>query len=216
MSPVRYIPGEETITASGNVRGPGGYAIVALDSRFEILSNDASGATVKNPGYNYSVLYIDERPSQWKPAQTTDGQVLNDKYLINAGVGFTQAGQPQVELTFNDAGKKIFAELTKRLIGSPIAIFVGGELVTAPIVQSVIPDGRAVITGDYTIQGAQSLASDINTGIVPAPIYLTSERTIDAKIGSHALSEILYAGLIGLGAIMVFLAYYYRVSGLLA
>ena len=66
-------------------------------------------------------------------------------------------------------------------------------MLTDPTVQSVIPDGRAVITGNYTIQGAQELANNINTGIVPAPIYLTSERAIDAKIGSHALREILIA-----------------------
>lgn len=73
-----------------------------------------------------------------------------------------------------------------------------------------------MITGDYTVQSAQELANNINTGIVPAPIYLTSERTIDAKIGSSALREILYAGAIGLIVIVVFLTIFYRVSGLLA
>jgi protein-export membrane protein SecD len=131
-------------------------------------------------------------------------------------VSFTQGGAPQVELVFNDEGKKIFAELTKRLLGKQIAIFVGGEMLTAPTVQSVIPDGKAVITGNYTIESAKSLASNINTGIVPAPIYLTSERTIDARIGSHALSQILRAGLIGLGLIIVFLTVFYRISGILA
>ena len=94
---------------------------------------------------------------------------------------------------FNEEGKVIFGELTKRLLGKQIAIFVGGEMLTAPTVQAVISDGRAVITGDYTIDSAQDLANGINTGIVPAPIYLTSERTIDAKIGRDALKEILYA-----------------------
>ena len=61
-------------------------------------------------------------------------------------------GQPQVELLFNEDGKKIFGELTKRLIGKQIAIFVGGQLLTAPTVQAVITDGKAVITGDYTIK----------------------------------------------------------------
>ncbi len=79
------------------------------------------------------------------------------------------------------------------MIGKEIAIFVGGQLLTAPTVQAIIPDGRAIITGNYTIDEAQKLANNINTGIVPAPIYLTSERSIDAKIGSHALREILNA-----------------------
>lgn len=89
-------------------------------------------------------------------------------------------------------------------------------MLTAPVVQSVIPDGRAVITGQNSIQEAQLLADNINTGIVPAPIYLTSERTIDAKIGESALHQILEAGLIGLVVIVVFLMVFYRVGGLLA
>ncbi len=73
-----------------------------------------------------------------------------------------------------------------------------------------------MITGDYTIASAQELANNINTGIVPAPIYLTSERTIDAKIGKNALDQIVKAGLIGLLAIVILLVIYYRVAGLLA
>ena len=178
-----------------------------------ILSKNGNGTGAT---YDYSFIFVDQRPSQWQAAKTADGRVLNDKYLVNSSVGFTQVGQPQIELLFNDEGKKIFGELTKRLIGKQIAIFVGGENLTAPTVQSVITDGKAVITGDYTVKDAQALANNINTGIVPAPIYLTSERTIDAKIGSSSLHQILVAGAIGLFAIIAFLVIFYRVSGLLA
>ncbi len=195
---------------SGMVKtGDPGYAIVELRG-----ITSASGAKEKE--YSYAFIFVDERPSLWAPAKTADGKILNDKYLNRAGISFTQAGRPQVDLIFNDEGKKIFAELTKRLIGKQIAIYVGGQMLTAPTVQSVIPDGRAVITGDYTMQWAQELANNITTGIVPAPIYLTSERTIDAKIGKDALHQILVAGLIGLIAIVLFLTIFYRVSGLLA
>ncbi len=207
-SPILITQGniEYSMDQDGNptIKSNTGYALV------EINSKTGTG------NYSYSYIFIDERASSWTQAKTKDGKVLGDKYLVSAGVGFTQWGQPQVELTFNEEGKKIFAELTKRLIGKQIAIFVGGQMLTAPTVQAVIPDGRAVITGDYTVQSAQKLANDINTGIVPAPIYLTSERTIDAKIGSHALSEILLAGLIGLGLIIAFLTYFYHISWLLA
>jgi protein-export membrane protein SecD len=121
-----------------------------------------------------------------------------------------------VILVFNDEGAKIFAELTKRLVGKQMAIFVGGEMLTNPTINEVIPNGRASITGDYTLEGAKSLANNIMTGIVPAPIYLTSERTIDAKIGADALNVILRSALIGLLCIVVFLMVSYRVSGLLA
>jgi protein-export membrane protein SecD len=199
--------GEYTIGADGKpvVKTNSGYAIVRLNAK-------AGTGNI----YQYSYMFFDQKPSEWKAAKTADGKILNDKYLLSAGVGFTQAGQSQVELVFNDEGKKIFAELTKRLLNKQIAIFVGGQLLTAPTVQSVIADGRAVITGNYTVDSARTLANNINTGIVPAPIYLTSERTIDAKIGSHALGEILNAGLIGLLIIVIFLSVFYRLSGLLA
>ena len=222
MSRVHYVPGEETIGADAagkplTTRGPWGYAITYLARMREIeVPAIGTGSSTKIKEYDYSMLYIDERASQWTPAKTTDGKVLWDKYLIRAGVSFTQAGSPQVDLVFNDEWKKIFADLTKRLIGKQIAIYVWGQILTAPTVQAVITDGRAVITGDYTIDWAQSLANNINTGIVPAPIYLTSERTIDAKIGRNALYQILWAGVIGLGAIVLMLVFFYRISGLLA
>jgi protein-export membrane protein SecD len=222
VSEVYYSPGEEMVTLDTDgkpttTKWPGGYAITELLSMTE---KDApvigTWAATKQKEYVYSVIYVDERPSTWTVAKTSDGKALNDKYLTRAWVAFTPAGSPQVELIFNDDGKKIFGDLTKRLLGKPIAIFVWGELLTAPTVQAVISDGRAVITGDYTVQWAQELANGINTGIVPAPIYLTSERTIDAKIGRDALKEILYAGIIGLAAIIVLLVYFYHVGGLLA
>lgn len=222
ISDVYYAPGEEMVTLDADgkpttTKWPGGYAVTELVSMTEVdVPSVGTGAATKKKEYVYSLLYIDERPSPWTVAVTSEGKVLNDKYLTRAGVSFTQAGSPQVDLLFNDEGKKIFGDLTKRLIGKPIAIFVWGELLTAPTVQAVIADGRAVITGDYTIEWAKELADGINTGIVPAPIYLTSERTIDAKIGRDALREIFLAGIIGLGVIILMLVYFYHVWWLLA
>lgn len=166
--------------------------------------------------YSYEGIFVSQKPSEWTAAKTEDGKVLDEQYLSKASVSFSQGFAPQVDLLFNAEGGKIFAELTKRLMGKQIAIFVGGELLTAPTVQSVIPDGRAVITGNYTAESAKKLATDINTGIVPAPIYLTSERTIDAKIGADSLRVIINAGLLGLLLIIAFLILIYRVSGLMA
>jgi preprotein translocase subunit SecD len=144
-TPVFLAPGQQSFTknSSGEVVATNnpGYAIVQLEAKI------GTGAT-----FVYSYIFVDVRPSAWQAAKTADGRVLNDKYLVSASVGFTQVGQPQVELLFNNEGKGIFGELTKRLIGKQIAIFVGGELLTAPVVQSVISDGKAVITGDYTVK----------------------------------------------------------------
>jgi preprotein translocase subunit SecD len=68
-----------------------------------------------------------------------------------------------IELTFNDDGAEIFGELTRRLTGKQIAIFVGGQLLTAPNVNEEISTGKAVITGSYSPDEARILAQNINT-----------------------------------------------------
>lgn len=207
--------------------GEKGYSIVRItDVKTEEKERDvktgtgASEVTKKEKYtakiYSYEGVFVSQKPSEWTAAKTEDGKTLDEQYLSKASVSFSQGFAPQVDLLFNADGGKIFAELTKRLMGKQIAIFVGGQLLTAPTVQSVIPDGRAVITGNYTAESAKKLATDINTGIVPAPIYLTSERTIDAKIGADSLKVIIHAGLIGLLLIIAFLILIYRVSGLMA
>lgn len=207
--------------------GEKGYSIVRIKSissvekERDVKTGTGASAVTKTEKYtakiyDYEGVFVSQKPSEWTPAKTEDGKVLDEQYLSKASVSFSQGFAPQVDLLFNTEGGKIFAELTKRLMGKQIAIFVGGELLTAPTVQSVIPDGRAVITGNYTAESAKKLATDINTGIVPAPIYLTSERTIDAKIGADSLTVIIHAGLIGLLLIIIFLLLIYRVSGLMA
>jgi len=207
--------------------GEKGYSVIRINSvtsvekEREVKTGTGTSEVTKTEKYtakifDYEGIFVSQKPSEWTPAKTADGKVLDERYLTKASVSFSQGFAPQVDLLFNADGGKIFAELTKRLLSQQIAIFVGGQLLTAPTVQSVIPDGRAVITGNYTAESAKQLATDINTGIVPAPIYLTSERTIDAKIGADSLKVIINAGLIGLLLIIIFLVLIYRVSGLMA
>lgn len=189
---------------TGEIRTGTGYLTLKLNEK--ISENE----------YNYSYILVDSEPSEWKSATADDGRVLNDKYLVSAAAGLTQVGGSEVQLVFNDEWKEIFAQITKRLIGQPVAIFVGGEMLTAPTIQATITNWQAVITGQSSYKESQDLANDITTGIVPAPIYLTSERTIDAKIWEKALEQILIAWAIGLSAIIIFLVYFYRIGGLMA
>ncbi len=165
---------------------------------------------------NYDYLFIDSEPSAWKAAKDAEWRILNDKYFVNSSVQYNEAFQPMVELTFNSDGADIFGELTRRLVGKPIAIFVWGELLTNPTVNTPILNGRAVITWAYTPEEANQLSQDINTWVVPAPIYLTSERTIDSRLGLNSLQKLLVAWLTGFVLILVFLVYTYRLSGLIA
>lgn len=166
--------------------------------------------------YTLDYIFITQAPSDWMPAKDSKWRILNDKYFSKSSVQYNQAFQPQVELTFNDDWAQIFGELTQRLVGQQIAIFVGGQLLTSPRVNEPILSGKAVITGSYTSEEAKNLSQNINTWVVPAPIYLTSERTIDSKLGLNSLQKLIYSGLVGFLVIVGFLLYTYRITWVIA
>lgn len=143
---------------------------------------------------------------------------LTGKNLKRAVVDYQSqgVGQPQVSLQFDDEGTQLFAELTRRNIGRRIAILIDSEVVTAPTVQTEIPNGQAVITGNYTTQEANALVKRLNEGALPVPITLVSQQSVDASLGEVALQKSLFAGLVGLLAVAVFMVLYYRFLGLVA
>lgn len=122
----------------------------------------------------------------------------------------------QVSLSFDKEGTDLFAEMTERLIGQPIAIFLDGEAISTPTVQAVIRDGRAVITGSDSLEEARLLAQRLNAGALPVPINLISQQKIGATLGAETLSSSLKAGAIALILVMLFMIAYYRLPGVLS
>lgn len=143
---------------------------------------------------------------------------LTGKDLKSADVAFASQGmsEPQVSLKFNDEGTKLFAEITKRNLQKPVAIYLDKELISAPTVQTEITNGEAVITGDFTIEEAKKLAQNLNQGALPVPLSLVSQQSVEASLGAISLQKSLIAGLIGMGAVMLFMIFYYRFLGLIA
>ena len=156
-------------------------------------------------------IFFSLLPTGWK--DTT----LTGKHFRSAGVTLDPTtSMPTVQIAFDDEGAKLFQELTKNNVGKRIAIFVGGDLVSAPTVQQEIAGGTAIITGSANFEEAQRLAQDLNTGAIPAPIYLAGQHTIEATLGSEALRTSLKAALIGIFLLMIYMVVLYRFLGLLA
>ena len=143
---------------------------------------------------------------------------LSGKNLKNAYVDYqTQGmGSPQIALQFDGEGTDLFSAITKRNIGKPVAIFLDDEIISQPTVQSEIPNGQAVITGDFTMQEANNLVKRLNEGALPVPITLVGQQSVDASLGEVALKQSLFAGLVGLAAVAVFMVFYYRLLGVVA
>lgn len=159
---------------------------------------DSSGNVTLNPYYGW----------------LTTG--LTGQDLKSASVQFDQSGNPQVLLQFNDAGTKLFSQLTTANIGKPIAIFLDGQLIDQPTVQNAITDGQAVITGQFTIDQAKSLVSNLNSGALPVPIKLISQQTVGPTLGASSVQKSIIAGVLGLILIILFMLIYYRLPGVLA
>ncbi len=140
---------------------------------------------------------------------------LSGRHLKKAEVQFDQ-GSPQIAIEFNADGVGIFADLTKKNLNKPLAIFLDNELISAPTVQSKITDGKAVITGQFSIEEAKNFAIQLNAGALPVPIEVVEQRDIGATLGEDTVKKGLVAGMIGLVLVALFMILYYKLSGVLA
>lgn len=139
---------------------------------------------------------------------------LGGQDLKRAAVTFsTQTGEPEVAIEFTPEGAKKFSEVTGKLVGKPLAIFLDDMPVTWPTVQVQITDGNAVITGSYTAESAKILALQLNAGALPVPITVIEKRTIGATMGRESIDTSLQAGVIGLAIVAIFMMAKYGFLG---
>ncbi len=151
------------------------------------------------------------------PTATFVPTELTGKDIKKASLTFSQQdGRPQVALAFTEKGAKLFAEITKRNINKPLAIVIDNSLITAPIVKQEIIDGNAVISGNFSVDEAKKLAIAINSGALPVPVKLVEHKNIGPTLGQNEVKKSIYAGVIGLLAVMIFMILYYGKLGLIA
>ena len=161
-----------------------------------------------------------------RPAIAFDGSTtwestgLTGKDLRKSLVGSAPTtGEWMVELEFNNEGAKKFSDLTKELQGKQMAIFFNGELQSAPRVNEQITGGRAQITGgeggfEYT--EAKQMVDLLNAGVLPVGAEIIQEESVGPTLGQDSINKSKIAGLIGIGAVMIFMIAYYRVLGLVS
>ena len=139
----------------------------------------------------------------------------------DAGLPGSGVGSWQVNLSFDGTGTKQFAQTTKDLVGqqSPqnqFAIVLDGQVVSAPVVQSEIPTGRAEITGNFSQSEAKDLANVLKYGALPLAFDQSELNEISPTLGSDYLRVGIIAGALGLALVALYLLIYYRGLGLVA
>lgn len=156
-----------------------------------------------------------------KPAELSfrgpDGkkEMIGSDFVEGAAkVGFDTANRPLIQIEVKDKDK--FADVTRRLLQQPLAIYLDEEQLSAPIVQSVLTDGKATITGNYTYEEATELKDIINLGALPLKLTEKYTQSIGATLGQQSLEQTVKAGIIGSLLILLFMVVFYRVPGIVA
>lgn len=150
------------------------------------------------------------------PANAFISTGLTGKQFERADVSFDQTGQPSILLNFNDEGKKLFAAITKRNVGKPVAIYLDGQILSAPTVQQEITAGQATITGQFSVEEAKQLKANLNEGALPVPIKLIGQANVGASLGQESVEKSVFAGAVGLLGVILFMLLYYRLPGVVA
>ncbi len=145
------------------------------------------------------------------------GQYLKSAELqFGQGQGGTNPNAPVVVLHFNDEGAKLFEKITRENVGTQLAIFLDGEVISDPTIQEAIPGGNATITGNFTPQEGRELVENLNFGALPVPITLVSSNTIGPTLGDIAYHAGLMASIIGFALVALFMIVWYRLPGIIA
>ncbi|MDD5147010.1 MAG: protein translocase subunit SecD [Candidatus Daviesbacteria bacterium] len=138
------------------------------------------------------------------------------KAQVTFGGNLGAKSGPQVAIEFTTEGAKKFAEITRRNINRPLAIFLDNELISAPNVSQEIDGGNAVITGQFTTEEAKDLAIELNAGALPVPIKLISQHFVGPTLGQESINKSVVAGVIGLMVVSLYMGAFYGTLGLVA
>lgn len=142
--------------------------------------------------------------------------VVTGEQLVDAQPSFDQNGRPAVNFRFNPQGARAFGEYTAQNIGEPFAIVLDDEVISAPVIQSAIPGGSGIITGNFTVESSTDLAVLLRAGALPAGLTFLEERTVGPELGQDSIDAGRTAALIGLAVVVAYIIASYGLFGVMA
>ncbi len=142
---------------------------------------------------------------------------LTGAYLTDAVVQIdSQYNEPYVSITFDKKGARLFERVTAENVNKRLAIVLDNTVYSAPVIQEKIAGGQARITGSFTAEEARDLAIVLRAGALPAPVTVIEERTVGPSLGTDSIHKGLVSMIVGLIVVGIFMAVYYRLSGIVA
>jgi preprotein translocase subunit SecD len=141
---------------------------------------------------------------------------MTGKDLTLVQVTQDQLGQYVIQFDLTPAGADIFAAHTAANINKFLTIVLDKQVISSPSINSAIPDGQGIIQGSFTAESANALAVQLRYGSLPVPLKVVETRIIGPTLGEDSLQKSLRAGLVGMIVVMLFMAIYYRLPGVVA
>jgi len=201
------IPGVDDVFAAVNLIGQ------TAQLQFKQLKPDLEWNESKFQEYYFdSAVWLDTEVS---------GASLKGVDVVFSQAQTDSASAPQIQLRFTSEGRERFSELAKNNINRPIALFLdeGAFPLSMPVVSPDLADGiinDPVISGNFDLSTAKALSLQIRAGVLPVPVEILEQKTVGATLGEESVSKSLFAGVVGLVLVMVFMIVMYGKLGFLA
>jgi len=179
--------------------------------RVDIPGVDDPVAAEQEIGATASLVFMDEHGNV-----ILTGEHVSNAFMTMQPSAHGGAAEPVVALEFNAEGTQLFGDATRANIGRQIFIFMDDEMISNAVVQTAITDGSGIISGGFSAERANLLATQIRQGSLPFGLEVISSSTVGARLGAGALQSSVIAGIIGLALVLTFMLIFYRTMGLAA
>ena len=189
--------------------------------QFQIVNNNATPNT-----YN-RLTEVVKFEEVWD--KTTNKLISKRPYVLNKKILMTgefirdarvridsRDNSPYVALSFDSIGADVFAKITQRNVGRNMAIVLDNKVQSAPVIREAISGGEASISGQFTVEEAETLKIVLKSGNLPAPIEIREERTVGASLGEDSVKQGMDSLMIGSIIVLLFMVIYYRLAGIFA
>lgn len=156
-------------------------------------------------------VFVNKNPQWIVAVNPKTNEILNGAFFSYSAPGVNQFWKSVITINFNEKGREIFCNLTKEFVNQQMAIFVGGALQTAPVINEPICGGSAQIDGGFTPESAKELSDSLNEGALPAPLILSQEEKVSPVLWEGALEGAYIATVTWLILMFFFLLMFYGI-----
>ncbi|MEB3285332.1 MAG: protein translocase subunit SecD [Candidatus Sericytochromatia bacterium] len=167
--------------------------------------SEAPGGSVSTPSPSPTT-----KPSDEWLLTGVEGRMVRNARVEPLGTSWA------VTADFDSEGKRIIADVSRKLLGKPMAIFLDNQLISAPIVQTELNSGNIQITGNFDAKAANELMIVLRAGSLPVPLEVVENRSVDASLGAESVRASILAGIVGFVLVVLFMVAYYGIPGVIA